>query len=74
MLIGPSPVVGTKGPQLETNWSEAGVIAVKLTLSNVAVHKAELLWAVTAKPIYAVVTPVNVALPACVQLVPSGEQ
>ena len=45
-----------------------------ITLSNFVVHKDELLWAVIAKPIYAVVTLVNVVLPSCVQLVPFGEQ
>ena len=45
-----------------------------VTLSNVAVHKDELLWLVSAKPTYAVDAMVNVAVPCCVQVTPSGER
>ena len=45
-----------------------------VTLSNVAVHKDELLWLVSAKPIYAADAMVNVAVPCWVQVTPSGEQ
>ena len=45
-----------------------------LTLSNVAAHRVELLCAVTARPTYTVDAIVNVAVPCCVQFVPSGER
>jgi hypothetical protein len=44
------------------------------TLSNVAAHKDELLWLVSAKPTYTVDAMVNVAVPCCVQAAPSAEQ
>ena len=45
-----------------------------VTLSNVAAHKLELLWLVSAKPTYTVDAMVNVAVPSCVQVAPLGEQ
>ena len=44
-----------------------------VTLSKVAVHKLELSWLVSAKPIYALEAMGIVAVPCCVQFVPSGE-
>ena len=45
-----------------------------VTLSNVAEHKDELLWLVSAKPMYALDAMVNVAVPSWVQVTPSGER
>ena len=62
--------MGTGADQAKPGGVQLGTV----TWSNTAMHKSALLCAVTASPTYAVPAIANVAVPCCVQLVPSAER
>jgi hypothetical protein len=68
----PMPAVATKPPG--TGGTAKGDHPGTVTLSNVAAHKVLVSWLQSAKPTDAVAAMVNVAVPRCTHLAPSGEE